>query len=110
MSGPLMLKLLAILQAKQETKFFIWEFFTLLCCHAGPVLCIAWKGNICPRNFYVQNQWKDEKWEDQNLCGWMKLMETLGNWVYYCGGEELQIEKSGGNSYWETKDLPKLYS
>ena len=26
-------------------------------------------------------------------------METLGNWVYDCGGEKLQVEKSGGNSY-----------
>jgi hypothetical protein len=33
----------------------------------------------------------------------MKLMETLGNWVYDCGGEELQVEKSGGISYWEPR-------
>jgi hypothetical protein len=40
-----------------------------------------------------------EKWEDQNQYAWMKLMETQRKWVYYCGGEELQVEKSGGNSY-----------
>jgi hypothetical protein len=33
----------------------------------------------------------------------MKLMETLGNWVYDCGGEELQVEKSGENSYREPR-------
>jgi len=33
MSGPLMLKLLANLQAKQDTKFFVWELLTLLCFH-----------------------------------------------------------------------------
>jgi hypothetical protein len=33
----------------------------------------------------------------------MKLMEMLGNWVYVCGGEELQVEKSGGNSYWKPR-------
>ena len=35
-----------------------------------------------------KNQWKYKKWEHQNQYGWMKLMETLGNWVYVCGGEE----------------------
>jgi hypothetical protein len=48
-----------------------------------------------------RNQWKCEKWEDQNQYGWMKLMETLGNWLYDCGGEELQVEKSGRNFYWK---------
>jgi hypothetical protein len=38
-----------------------------------------------------KNQWKYEKREDQNQYGWMKLMETLGYWVYDCGGEELQV-------------------
>jgi hypothetical protein len=30
-------------------------------------------------------------------------METLGNWVYVCGGEELQVEKIGRNSYWQPR-------
>jgi hypothetical protein len=34
-----------------------------------------------------------------NTAGW-KLTETHGNWAYDCDGEELQIENSGGNSFW----------
>jgi hypothetical protein len=30
-------------------------------------------------------------------------METLGNWVCDCGGEDLQVEKSRGNPYWKPR-------
>jgi hypothetical protein len=89
-----MLKLLAILQAKHGTKFFVWEFSTLLCFH------LRWTGHVHRmEGEHVQGSLGKKNWEDQDQYTWIKLMETRGKWVYYCGRGELQVEKRGGNSY-----------